>query len=152
MRQQKSLRTRDEIAGVLVTQEAAEAAERATDHVLHRPEPTLDELCRDAATAYYVEVQAGAQGGDALSPDELVERDSERIRVRRAISSMPPPLGQVVERHVYQGESFQEIGQALVMGKATAGDIYTRAVRWLREAFAEPANVPAGSPEVISQS
>lgn len=151
MRRQKAPRARHEIAGVLATQEAAEAADRETDHVLQEPEPTLDDLCRDAAAAYYVEVTAGPGDGDALSADEQVERDSERIRVRRAISSMPPPLGQVVERHVYQGESFHEIGQALGMGKATAGDVYMRAVRWLREAFTEPKSPAAGPPEASPQ-
>lgn len=136
-RQQGKSDLRDEM---LATASVFRAAESAT---LDDPEePSLvGKLLQEAAGAFDVELAAGAVE-ELPAPEEAVEEDSERMRVRRAVEALPEPGKQVIERHYYLGQTFKEIAQIMGIQRSTVFDIHKRAVRSLWQRFADAAGVP----------
>ncbi|MBK8256781.1 MAG: sigma-70 family RNA polymerase sigma factor [Polyangiaceae bacterium] len=124
---------------------AAVSAEKAADAAMLADEAlgfgqgpssadALQALVADAAAGFTVELDAA--GALAVrDPREDVEGNVDRIRLRRAVERLPEPERSVLDRHGYGGESFEEIGQALKMHKATVFSCYSRALQRLRAAF-----------------
>ncbi len=61
------------------------------------------------------------------------EQDTERARVRRAVKALPPPQDQVMERYVYQGDTFAEVATALGVSTTAVFKIHEAAVRTLKQ-------------------
>lgn len=123
---------------------ALTAVELSADNHSH----TAEELARaggnveDAAGESIDEIVDNAGGN--LSVDvcgaERVEEDIERIRLRRAVKELPPPQDEVMDRYVYQGETFKEIGEALSLSGAAVFKIHEAAVRTLVRLLGERAS------------
>jgi RNA polymerase sigma factor (sigma-70 family) len=132
---------------------ATETAAESIDQTPEERSMTPRELSQRAAWAYRLELSLAEEEARALAdPDQDVEHDSDRLRVRRAIARLPPPEDQVLQRHCYQHESFQEIASALAMSKSTVGDAYARAVRRLQEWLEQADRAPAPPGPRISAS
>lgn len=95
-------------------------------------EENIEEVVDSGAGSYAVDIDAA----------EAVETDSERMRLRRAVTDLPPPQDQVIHRHSYLGESFQEVSEALGIPRATVFDLYSKAVTALRRSFATSHEAP----------
>jgi RNA polymerase sigma factor for flagellar operon FliA len=127
------------------------AAQRAADALVGRDDdsrPNLLEWADATIRGFVLELGLADEASrDETDPDEDVERNVERVRLRQAISRLPPPEDRVLERHCYGDESFQDIGEALGLSKSTVGDIFQRGVRRLQGALsADDAHEPAPSP------
>ncbi|MFO0588687.1 MAG: sigma-70 family RNA polymerase sigma factor [Polyangiaceae bacterium] len=61
-------------------------------------------------------------------PDDLgdttldVERDAERMRVRRAVERLPEPLAEAAHRYYYRGETMEELAAGLGVSRTTVFD------------------------------
>ena len=103
----------------------AEQISAGTGDVQHAAEESIDEILEDAGVPLEVDF-------DAV---EKVENDVERIRLRRAISELPPPEDQVLERRLYEGETFQEVADALGLALTTTFEVYERGVQRVLRRF-----------------
>jgi RNA polymerase sigma factor (sigma-70 family) len=72
-------------------------------------------------------------------PNEDVEANVVRLRVRRAVAELPEPERSILERHGYAGETFEDIAAAGQMHRSTVFSAYTRALEKLRQVFESTA-------------
>lgn len=85
-----------------------------------------------AAAALTVELDAA---GELPDPEADPDQALDRLRVRRAVASLPEGERTVVERHGYEGETFEEIATTAGESRATVFSRYKRALERLRQAF-----------------
>lgn len=123
-------------------QTAAEVIEKVADGLwTEEPDAGADRsqalraLLGRSAAALTVELDAA---GALPDPEGDLDEVMDRLRVRRAVASLPEGERSVVERHGYEGETFEEIAAAGGESRATVFSRYTRALERLRRAF-EPA-------------
>ena len=95
---------------------------------------TLTSLLRGAAFRFTVELDAGGPPS-VPDPSEDVEANVDRIRLRRAVAALPEVERHVVERHDYEGATFDEIAAAAGVHPTTVYYHYARAQEALRRAF-----------------
>lgn len=131
---------RDDLLAAAVTQGAAEANPSPSPSLDGPPSgpPVVPEMVGDAAAAYDLALDAAASHPSA----DDVERDAERMKLRRAMTDLPPPMPDILQRHYYMGETFDETAEALGMKRSTVFDIHGRAVKALRARLG--ADPPAG--------
>jgi RNA polymerase sigma factor (sigma-70 family) len=125
------------------------ATGQAADSVDETPEE-LELAPRDLAdqslVRYRLDLRLAREEAEyAADQDQNPEHAADRLRVRRAVAALPPPEDEVVKRHAYEDESFQEIADALSLSKSTVGDAYHRGVRRLQE-WLDPPPPPAEPP------
>jgi RNA polymerase sigma factor for flagellar operon FliA len=77
----------------------------------------------------------------APHPDEEVERKWRSDRVRAALATLPDLERRVLELHYYEDESFAGISAQLGMCKPWAFRLHARALRMLRDALGEAADL-----------
>lgn len=72
----------------------------------------------------------------ALADEQVdVEAETDRMRLRRAVMALPPQERVVVERHSYQGETFEEIAATEGHSTSTLFSRFSRAMESLRRAM-----------------
>jgi RNA polymerase sigma factor for flagellar operon FliA len=108
----------------------------------HRPAVVLERLSSllsGVAIVHLASLDAfGAlHEAEALQPDEEAHKANLSERLRRAIAALPPREREVVERHYYVDQSFEEIGAELGICRAWACRLHARAVARLRETLAD---------------
>ncbi len=91
----------------------------------HEAEISIDDVVDGGGANYHVDL-AAADG---------VEKDADRMRLRRAVKELPTPEDKVMEAYYYKGMTFAEIGKELGMGETTAFECHARAMRRLRKLF-----------------
>ncbi len=128
-RQMRLSDSRDEVSALVATERAADAAEATELPGFEGPLPSVDSLLSDAVSGYALEVEAEDLPGEG---PEHVEHDVLRLRLRKAVETLPMVQRAVTERYLYHLDTFQEIGEALGITAASAFDAYNRAVRRLR--------------------
>jgi RNA polymerase sigma factor (sigma-70 family) len=118
-----------------VLEKVADGLDADEDAISDQPEK-LDAALRAfvgrSAAALTVELDA-ANG--LVDPDADLDEAMDRLRVRRAVASLPEGERAVVERHAYEGETFDEIAAARGESRATVFSRYTRALERLRTAM-----------------
>jgi RNA polymerase sigma factor FliA len=124
---------------------AMNAAERAAD-ALEPPgsaglyaddKAAMTALLDSAAAEYALELIVAVPDIELATDDHTnIEREADRMRLRRAVGALPELERAVVERHTYAGESFDEIAELTGAKRSTVFDLYTRAVQRLRSQFA----------------
>lgn len=122
---------------------AALNAERSAEIAAHEfetsaapaePGAAFGAFLRGAAASFTVDLDAA--GALAVpDPHEDVEANVDRLSVRRAAEALPEPERSVLERHAYEGETFDEIAAACNMHRSTVFSAYARAVEKLRQAL-----------------
>lgn len=130
-RHEPQLHLRAELLAITATQQAADFTDPSplTLDPTPQPGPTTPDLLRLAAATYDLELESDP----ALHAADDVERDTERMKLRRAMAALPPPMPEVMERYYYAGETFEEVAEALGMSRSTVFDVHGRAVKALRE-------------------
>ena len=107
----------------------------------------IPDLFRAGAAAFDVEMDSAPPLAENDGAED-VERDAERIRLRRAIDALPDPARAVMVRHYYNDETFEEIAAAIGVSRSTLFDVHKRALLTLLQRFrpeAAEAGVAAGS-------
>ena len=129
--------------GGALQQMAAVQAERAGELTAHADQTAVDPLPPAAALGSFF---AGAAAGFTLEldaagalevpdPDEDVEENAQRMRLRRAVEALPEAERAVLEQHSYRGATFKEIAEAGGLEDSTVFSRYARAVDRLRQTF-----------------
>lgn len=145
LRQDHRANLRPRVGALLAAEEAADLLPDDLRGGEEHDAPSIDDAIADGAAAYTVELSADEEALKVVDSSANVERDTDRMRARRAVEQLPEPLCRVVERHVYFGDTFADIGGMLEMSTSTVTDMFARAVRLLREQFQlEPAEVGDG--------
>lgn len=122
------------------------AAERAADALSVDPVPAPADV--DAATLALRDFVGRAAGAFtvALDADEVEqvadkhadpEDHTERLRCRRAVEALPAAERGVIERHGYDGATFEEIAAEDGTSLSTVFRRYSSALEKLRRTFAE---------------
>jgi RNA polymerase sigma factor (sigma-70 family) len=92
---------------------------------------------------------AGANLAIDIEGAERVEDDVNRLRLRRAISELPPPQDEVMERYVYRGETFEDVGKAVGLTAAAVCKMHARALHALRLRLGDPlTESPSGAEQL----
>ncbi len=120
----------DDVGALIAAERAADAAEAAEREGYEGGPPSVDDLLDDAVTGYVADIDAAELPGEG---PEHVEHGAERLRLRREIASLPTVQRMVMERYLYELETFQQIGDALGITAASAFEAYNRALRRLRK-------------------
>jgi RNA polymerase sigma-70 factor (ECF subfamily) len=113
-----------EPASCMVTMARREALDCLTARAA-RPEDAIDEEGLFEGSLE-VDAQAGTIRVAALAP-------ADAIALKTAIAELPSEQREVVYLHAYEGWSFREIGEALVVPTFTAASRYRLALERLRE-------------------
>ena len=100
-------------------------------------EESIDEMVDAAGASFAVDVEGA----------ERVEEDVNRLRLKRAISELPPPQDQVMERYIYLGETFEDVGKAVGLTAAGVCKMHARALRTLRTRLGDPITEAPSGPE-----
>jgi RNA polymerase sigma factor for flagellar operon FliA len=97
-------------------------------------EQNIDEIIEAAAANY------------AIDLDTAVEHEAERMRIRRAISDLPPPQDQIFDRYYYEGQTFEEVADALGMKVTTVFELHVKGVQKLTRQFGRATGAPGKPP------
>ena len=116
---------------LVATEQAADEADEATTE--------RRDLIEQAALRFRMDLGLAEEARQVADPAPDIEHESDRLRVRAAIQRLPPPEDEVVRRHVYDEQSFQEVADALSLSKSTVADAFHRGVRRLRDQLDPPA-------------
>lgn len=99
-----------------------------TFNLKEEAEASIDEMVDAAGASFALDVEA----------EERVEEDVNRLRLKRAISELPPPQDQVMERYIYFGETFEDVGKAVGLTAAAVCKMHARALKALRRRLGDP--------------
>lgn len=77
-------------------------------------------------------------------PDTLYEADEQRLRVRKAMASLPERDQQLIALYYFRDTTMKAIGEQLGVNESRVSQLHTRALRRLREAM-EATSMPGGS-------
>ncbi len=136
-KRKREARTMAAAAAELAAEQFAPAVEELTDSgvdVQRVAEEDIDQLL-DAGAANFA-IDLDGVGG--------VEQDATRLQVRRAITELPPQQSFVMERYVYFGDTFEEVGKSLGMTAVAACKIHAKALLTLRRRL-EPSRLATAS-------
>jgi RNA polymerase sigma-70 factor (ECF subfamily) len=78
-----------------------------------------------------------SQTDTADAPDEAMERDERRGRVRQAIDNLPERQRMALILQHYEDMSYEEVAEAMECSKSAVDSLLVRAKRNLRDALAE---------------
>ncbi len=131
--------TREHLLAAAATTGACLAAETGPPLEIE----AIPDLIRGAAASFDVEMDSAPLTAMNDSAEE-VERDADRIRLRRAVEALPDPARTVMERYYYHGDTFEEIAAAVGLGRSTVFDVHNRTLRALSQRF-RPADADAES-------
>ena len=96
---------------------------------------SLDALRRRKRAETAALAEAGA--GDEVSPEEVVLRNDDAVRLHRALEELPPKYRNVLERYYLLDQRYREIAFELGIPLGTVKTLISRAKRRLRVEFAE---------------
>lgn len=140
-------RSRDALTMALsATELAADRCSRTAQDAYDAPDPALaaeeaiDDLIDTAAVNLAVDFAAAT----------TTELDADRIRLRRAITELPPPMDQILERHLYRGQTFAQVATELQLPLASVHDLHGRGVRQLTRQLGPSGRPSQRQPPVTS--
>jgi RNA polymerase sigma factor for flagellar operon FliA len=133
---------------------AAEAADRVQEVVQEElaAAPPANAEAADARLSDYLAKAAAAMAlgflgmrsdpdpqasDDALGADEQLAREEERLRLRRAVDTLPDLERKLLIRHYFDGAPFIEAAAELGLSKSWASRLHTRALESLFEKLRE---------------
>ncbi|MBM3780248.1 MAG: FliA/WhiG family RNA polymerase sigma factor [Acidobacteria bacterium] len=81
-------------------------------------------------------------------PDAIYEADEQRLRVRKAMASLPARDQQLIALYYFRETTMKAIGEQLGVNESRVSQLHTRALRRLREAMMAPpvSNVAVAAP------
>lgn len=139
LRELKRQSRRDDRASFRNDVRALTAAEDATERRVRRSPPCadegssfVDELLQDMASGFTVEIMA-CDPDTVRDAESDVERDAERLRVRRVAKGLPETMADLIHRYYCRGETLEEMAEDLGLQKSTVFDRLNRALDQLRE-------------------
>lgn len=139
---------RDESCALIATERTADAYDQILDGAPVSL-PSTGGLMAESLRGYQMELaHADEAVNEVADPGADVERAVQRGELRRAIEALPSPEDTIVARHVYDGETFSEIGEALAMSRSTVHDLYGRGLRRVFEVLGSPSRPPAAHASV----
>lgn len=109
----------------------AESAESGASGAAPDHREELRSFLDRSAAAFAISLDAAGIARMA-DPNVDVEGEVDRLRVRRAVESLPADLRMVVHRHAYAGETFEEIAVSCNESRSTVHAWYGRALGHLR--------------------
>lgn len=94
----------------------------------------VERACRERGAA---EGWSPAMSAPRLAPDEELERSEAKVKIRRAYSTLPDRLRQVMELRWFQGCSYQVIAHELQISPKSVDNYLAKGMRLLRQALKE---------------
>jgi len=76
-----------------------------------------------------------------MSPDRQYEETEVRLRVRAALSSLPPRERRIISLYYFRGATMKQIGQEIGVNESRVSQLHARAVARLRKALTPGAAV-----------
>jgi RNA polymerase sigma factor for flagellar operon FliA len=114
---------------------AEPADESAVPEEVH--EARLQRLLSGHAAAMALGLLGGGVQEACETPEERTSRAQLCEVVRRAVQMLPERERTLVERHYYEGESFEAIAQDLGISKSWASRLHAQAIRTLAKELSE---------------
>ncbi len=80
---------------------------------------------------------------DSLPPDQRIELEQTRARVRAAIEELPEKERKLLQGYYFQGKTLEEAGAEIGQSKSWASRLHARAIEKLKEVLAAEDSLPA---------
>ncbi len=136
---------RDGVAALFAAEDAARGLEERPETGDVPEGSFVESFAEQVAAGFTVELSA-SEAEHVSDPDQDVERDAERMLVRRTVELLPAPLAELIDGYYYRGETVDELAAAFGMKRATVFDRLDRARSLLQQALAPAAEDAAVIP------